>query len=165
MPRTLLLGLGNPLMGDDGIGLAALAQLLAQHELPPEVEVMDGGTWGMNLLPVIESHRQVVLLDAINTGAAPGSLVELGRDGLPRYFQHKLSPHQIDLREVLALAEWRGTLPDEIVALGIQPELVELHDGLSPRVAQALPGLVARAATRLEAMGHRCPCRLSLARA
>lgn len=165
MRRTLLLGLGNPLMGDDGIGLAALTRLLAQHELPPGVEAMDGGTWGMNLLPVIESHRQVVLLDAINAGAAPGSLVELSQDGLPRYFQHKLSPHQIDLREVLALAEWRGTMPDEILALGIQPERVELHDGLSPRVSQALPALVARAVARLEAMGHSCPRRVSLASA
>lgn len=156
MPRTAVIGLGNPLMGDDGVGVAALERLRTQFHFPEGVELVDGGTWGMNLLPLIEGAARLVLLDAINTGAPPGTLTALRRDALPRYFSHKLSPHQIDLREVLALAEWRGTLPIELVALGIQPERVELEEGLSPLVAASLDDLVELAVCCLEAHGHRC---------
>ncbi len=162
---TLVLGLGNPLMGDDGVGLAALHRLKQGYALSREVELLDGGTWGMNLLPVLEDHRSVVLLDAINVGARPGSLVELERAALPRYFQHKLSPHQIDLREVLALMEWRGTMPETLVTLGIQPEQVELGYGLSPAVEATLPDLVELAAARLRGMRHHCRRHVELASA
>ena len=62
--RTLVIGLGNPLMGDDGAGVAALERLRDEWELPPEVELVDGGTWGMNLLPLVESAPRLILVDA-----------------------------------------------------------------------------------------------------
>jgi hydrogenase maturation protease len=154
MIRTLVLGLGNPIMGDDGVGVAALQQLRDDWTLPPEVELVDGGTWGMNLLPMIESAERLILIDAINTGALPGTLTVLERHELPRYFSLKLSPHQIDLREVLALAELRGALPRELVALGIQPAVVEMQTKLSPAVEAALAKLCDLVADRLEAAGH-----------
>lgn len=160
MPRTLVIGLGNPLMGDDGVGVAALERLRRDYDLPGDVELVDGGTWGMNLLPLIEGAERMVLLDAINTDTLPGTLTVLRRDELPRYFCLKLSPHQIDLREVLALAEWRGSLPRELVALGIQPARVEMDQELSPVVAAALDKLVDLAVGHLEASGHDCPRRL-----
>lgn len=142
-PVTVVIGLGNPLMGDDGVGLAALAAL--RDEGPaPGVELVDGGTWGMNLLPIIEGARRVILLDAIRTGAEPGSVIELDREALPRGFAHKLSPHQIDLREILALGELRGTLPGEMRAIGIEPAVVEMSTALSPVVAAALPEMLRR---------------------
>ncbi len=152
--HTLVLGLGNPLMGDDGLGLRALARL-RQEWAVEGVELVDGGTWGMNLLPLIEDAGRVLLLDAIDVGAAPGTLVELERDQIPRLFARKLSPHEIDLREVLALAELRGTLP-ETVALGIQPRDVELGTELTPEVAAQVDGLLERVVARLRAAGHTC---------
>ncbi len=163
MARTLVLGLGNPLMGDDGVGIAAVARLRAAFEVPDDVCVTDGGTWGMNLLPLIEAAEQLILVDAIRTGAAPGAPVRLERDALPRYFAHKISPHQIDLREVLALAEWRETLPARVVALGIEPERVEMTCALSAAVEAGLDGLVARVVDRLQATGHPCPRREAVA--
>lgn len=160
MPRTLVLGLGNPIMGDDGVGLAAIQRLRNDWRLPAEVEVVDGGTWGMNLLPLIERADRLVLVDAINTNSPPGALTVLERDELPRYFALKLSPHQIDLREVLALAELRGALPRELVALGIQPAVVEMQTELSPAVEGALGKLVDLVVDRLEAAGHRVPRRI-----
>lgn len=159
--RTLLIGLGNPLMGDDGVGLAALECLRSEWELPPEVELVDGGTWGMNLLPLIEDADRVVLLDAIQAGSPPGTLVELEGDNVPRTLSHKLSPHQIDLREVLAVAMLRGTLPRTLVALGIEPAEVEMRTSLSVPVDEALPSLVWRVVTRLESFGHPCARRVS----
>ena len=153
--RTLVIGLGNPLMGDDGIGLAALEALVASWDVDG-VELVDGGTWGMNLLPLIESADTVILLDAIHLGRAPGTVIELEGDAVPRRLAAKLSPHQIDLAEVLALAALRETLPRRLVAIGIQPAEVEMRTALSPAVAAAMPLMLERVAQRLEAAGCRC---------
>jgi hydrogenase maturation protease len=154
--RTLVIGLGNPLMGDDGAGLAALEQLRDDWDVSPDVELVDGGTWGMNLLPLLETADRVLLLDAIYNGRTPGTITELVGDAVPRGFDHKLSPHQIDLREVLALAMLRETLPSQLVAIGVEPELIEMSTTLSPPVAAAIPSMVARTAVWLESLGHRC---------
>lgn len=153
--RTVVIGLGNPLMGDDGLGLAALQALQETWAFDPPVEMVDGGTWGMNLLPIIEGAHRLLLIDAIDVGARSGKLVELAREEIPRVLSAKLSPHQIDLREVLALAELRGTLPPETVALGLQPGRVEMSTSLSPALATQLPTLVARVTDRLREWGYR----------
>lgn len=158
---TLVVGLGNPLMGDDGVGVAALELLRTEWDLPTDIELVDGGTWGMNLLPLVESSRHVVLIDAIRSGVAPGTLTVLERHELPRYFSLKLSPHQIDLREVLALAELRGMLPDDLVAIGIEPDRVEMEMSLSPRVSAGLAKMVDLVVEKLEWAGHRCRRRVS----
>jgi hydrogenase maturation protease len=141
-PRTVVLGLGNLLMADDGVGLIALSRLEEEWFVPRDVELVDGGTWGMNLLPVIERADRVILLDAIDLGDPPGTLIRLEGEEIPRFLGLKLSPHQIDLREVLALAELRGTLPGNLIALGIQPARVEMSTTLSPVVEARLDQLV-----------------------
>ncbi len=151
--RTLVIGVGSPLMGDDGLGLKALEELREGYDFVPEVEFLDGGTWGMNLLPFIEEARRVLILDAIHADEPAGAVVELEGDAIPRFFSTKLSPHQIDLREVLALAELRGTLPT-IVALGIRPGSIRLEAGIGPEVERGLPLLVDAALRRLASWGH-----------
>ena len=154
MSGTVVIGLGSPLMGDDGLGLLALEALRRSHAFEPEPVFVDGGTWGMNLLPIIESAERLLLVDAIRAGGSPGELVVIERDGLPRGLGIKLSPHQIDLQEVLALAELRGRLPGEAVAMGLEPERVELGCGLSPAVARGLDALLERIGERLATWGH-----------
>jgi hydrogenase maturation protease len=154
---TLVIGLGNPLMADDGLGLVALERLRQGWRVPQSVGLVDGGTWGMNLLPLIEDAERVLFLDAIDAGHPPGSLVVLERKELPRFFALKLSPHQVDLREVLALAELRGTLPSDLVAMGLQPGRLEMSSGLSSEVERRLDELLAVVVTRLERWG--CACR------
>jgi hydrogenase maturation protease len=149
----VVLGLGNMLMADDGVGLAALARLDEEWFVPRDVALVDGGTWGMNLLPVIEQADRVLILDAIDLGDPPGTLIRLEGDEIPRFLGMKLSPHQIDLREVLALAELRGTLPAEVIALGIQPEKVEMSTDFSPPVAARMDQLVHLAAEILHDWG------------
>jgi hydrogenase maturation protease len=151
---TLVLGVGNPLMTDDGLGLAALEALQRGWAFEPSVELVDGGTWGMRLLPAIEDAGRLLILDAIDKGAAPGTLVELDRSELPLLFTTKVSPHQVDLREVLALAALRGTLPPVLAAVGLQPDRIAMGTELSPRLARGLDDLVRRAAWRLESWGH-----------
>lgn len=153
----VVLGVGNPLMGDDGLGIAVVAHVQSAWGEAPELMIVDGGTWGMNLLPIIEQARRVLIIDAIDRGAEPGTLVVLQRDEIPRYLGRTLSPHQLDLREVLALAELRGTLPEETVAVGIQPAQIELSLELSPVVAATVPALLGEIAARLAQWGYVVP--------
>ena len=143
-------------MGDDGLGLAALARLREGWQLDPGVELVDGGTWGLNLLPVIEDAARVLLLDAIDAGGPPGALHVLEHQRIPRYLATKISPHQVDLRDVLALAELRGTLPEQTVAIGLQPAAVELSNELSDALRFRVDDLVAVVVGQLEQWGHSC---------
>jgi hydrogenase maturation protease len=151
---TVVIGLGSPLMRDDGLGLLALEMLRRDRGFDPPPLLVDGGTWGMNLLPVIESAERLLLVDAIRAGASPGEVVVIEREALPRGLGIKLSPHQIDLQEVLALAELRGGLPREAVAIGLEPERVELGVGVSPAVERGLGALLEGITARLLAWGH-----------
>jgi hydrogenase maturation protease len=150
---TVVIGLGNPIMADDGVGIAALERLRAAGA-PPGVELVDGGTWGMNLLPVIEAAGKLVLMDAIDAGGEPGTLHVLERARIPRYLATKISPHQVDLCDVLALAELRGTLPEDTVAIGLQPARVEMSCELSEAVRVRVDDLVAAVTDRLASWGH-----------
>ncbi|MEJ2217341.1 MAG: HyaD/HybD family hydrogenase maturation endopeptidase [Gemmatimonadota bacterium] len=152
--RTVVIGVGSPLMGDDGVGVAAVELLRRTVGSVDGVSLLDGGTWGMQLLPEIEDAERLLLLDAIHEGVKPGTVVRLEKDELPRLLYQKVSPHQIDLREVFAVAELRGTFPPMVVVLGVEPEAVELHDGLSATVARALPELIEAAVAQLRAWGH-----------
>lgn len=155
MGRTdaVVIGLGNPLMSDDGIGLAAMELLRSRWELPEGVELVDGGTWGLRLLPAIEDADRVLLLDAVDVDAPAGTVVVMERDRLPRFLSSKLSPHQVGVRDLLALAELRGSLPAETVAMGIQPGRVEMGASLGPDAEASLEELVERAVERLAAWG------------
>lgn len=152
----VVLGVGNPLMGDDGLGIAVAAHMQSAWNdgEAPGLMIVDGGTWGMNLLPIIEQARRLLIVDAIDRGAAPGTFVTLQRDEIPRYFGRTLSPHQLDLREVLALAELRGSLPEETTAVGIQPAQIELSLELSPEVTAAVPALLDDIEARLRRWGY-----------
>lgn len=155
-PRTRVIGLGSPIMGDDGFGLAVLARLEERWELPEDVELVDGGTWGMTLLPTIEDSDHVLFIDAINTGSAPGTVAVIEREQLPKYFMLKLSPHQIDIREVLAACELRGTLPEVTEAYGAQPDVIDMSTELSPALAARVDEVADLVGERLGRLGHAC---------
>lgn len=152
-PRVTVIGLGNPLLADDGIGLAALARLREAWRLPAEVELVDGGTWGMMLLPAVEDADRLLLLDAIDVDRAPGETVVLEREELPLFLDGKISTHQVGIREVLALASLRGTLPEETVAVGLQPAELATETAFSPEAVEGLDRMVGRAVDRLREWG------------
>lgn len=151
---TVVLGVGSPLMADDGIGVAVVEMLRDRWEGDRGLALLDGGTWGMQILPAIEDATRLLIVDAIQAGAKPGTLLRLDGDEIPRHLRMKMSPHQIELGEVLAVAELRGRFPAEAVALGIQPARIELREGFSDVVESALPPLLEAIETQLRAWGH-----------
>jgi len=160
---TLVIGVGNSLMGDDGLGIAAVEHFRDGWVVPDDVALVDGGTWGLNLLPLVEQAEHVIFVDAIRRDEEPGTLTLLEGADLPSYLSMKLSPHEVDLRDVLALAELRGTLPSDICVIGLEPAAVHLSTRLSPLLECMLPRLYTAIAAQLETWGHRC-CRRDEAR-
>lgn len=154
---TRVIGVGSPVMGDDGIGIHALERLRTEWSLPG-VELVDGGTWGMTLLPEIETAGKLMFLDAINTQRhPPGTVLVVEKEQIPLVTDHnKLSPHQVDLREVLAVCEFRGTLPEETCAIGIVPDVVDLDCTTSDAAHAAQDAMLEAVIARLEAWGHPC---------
>jgi len=149
VPVVTVLGVGNPIMGDDGLGLELLAR--ARLACPdPRVEFVDGGTAGMELLPLVEDARRLLILDAV-AGDVPGEVVELGGDQIPRLLATKLSPHQVGLLDVFAAARLLGREPPLVAVVGIVPDVVDVQVGLTSAVAAALPAAAARAVELIEA--------------
>jgi len=152
--RKVVLGLGNILNSDEGSGVHALNLLTnTLRSYPDEIEFLDGGTLGINLLPLIESCRHLLILDSVNAGQAPGCLIELTGKEIPLYTKVKLSQHQITFQEVLALACFRNKLPSFFHLIGLQPADFSAGIGMSPRVAAAVPRVVDHAILVLREWG------------
>jgi len=144
-----VLGVGNPIMGDDGTGLEILAGVQAALGNVPGVECIDGGTGGMELIPVVQDATRLLVLDAV-AGDTPGQIKVLTGDQVARMLSLKLSPHQVGLLDVFTAARMLGREPEEVIIVGIVPELVDLKLGLSAPVQAALPDAVAKAVSQIQ---------------
>ncbi len=151
---VLVLGLGNVLLEDEGLGIHALKLLQQRYEFSPEVEFLDGGTSGMALIDVVSSRKHLLVLDAVQTGDPPGTLVKMCDQDVPVYFGIKVTFHQLGLADVLATLELGGEQPEHVTVLGLVPESLELSLDLSEQVQSRLDGLVEAAASELADMGY-----------
>ena len=150
---VLVLGIGNLIMTDDGIGVRVVQQLAKRYRIPQGIELLEGGTMGLNLLPELEGVERLLVVDALETGEAPGSLLRLEGDEIPLAFETKFSPHELGLKDLLTVAALMGEAPDEVVLWGIQPERLDLGEELSPSVAARLDDLTDRVADELRRWG------------
>jgi hydrogenase maturation protease len=147
--RVLVLGLGNLVRSDDGVGVHAALQLMSDPRLPSEVEVIDGGTQGLNLLPAITEATHVAAIDAVNAGVAPGTILryEISElDTLPG----SPSVHQIGFADLLEALRWLDKSIQNFVLIGVQPEETEWGAKLSTTVEAALPKLIDTVISELE---------------
>jgi len=151
--RILLLGLGNILLQDEGLGVRAAELLASRYRLPPDVQVMDGGVMGLDLLPHLEGVSHLLITDAVQTGQPPGSLVRLEGEAIPAALSLKMSMHQVGLQELLALAGFQGTLPEQVVLWGLEPASLEWGLELSAPITAQIDALVDAAAGELRAWG------------
>lgn len=125
--RILVLGIGNILWADEGFGVRCVETLNAGWAFPSQVQLMDGGTQGLYLLPYVQEADCLLVFDAVDYGDPVGTLREVVGDQVPRFMgAKKMSLHQTGFQEVLMAAELTGKLPAELVLIGVQP--VELED-------------------------------------
>ncbi len=151
--KILILGIGNLLLSDEGIGVHAAQALLRDYSLPDNVEVIDGGTMGIELLSVIAQADHLIILDAVNIGKPPATMIRLDDDQVPALFQTKLSPHQVGLADVLAASQLTGEQPDHITLFGVQPAYVGVGIELSEAVAPQLTRLIKEVVAELVRLG------------
>ncbi|MBU1237840.1 MAG: HyaD/HybD family hydrogenase maturation endopeptidase [Gammaproteobacteria bacterium] len=151
--RVVILGIGNTILSDEGVGVHAAEALRAAYDLPDGVEVIDGGTAGMELLEPLSNLDLLVVLDAVKRGQPAGSIVRLTGPEVPVFFRSKLSPHQISICDVLASLEFIGDKPKDMVLIGVEPESLELGLEMTPTVAARIPELVELAVAALAARG------------
>lgn len=157
--RIMVMGLGNTLNRDEGLGVNALNDLESYlkenlgESLNPDLEFVDGGALGLNLLPWVEECSHLLVLDAINAHKDAGTLIELQKEEIPLYTGIKMSDHQITFQEVLGLANFRGKLPGHLQMIGIQPADISIGVGISPQVTASMPKVQERAVKVLTEWG------------
>lgn len=146
---VLVLGLGNILFQDEGIGVRAVERIREEYDLPENVTALDGGTLGLDLLVYFAGNAGLIILDAVRSGKTPGSLIRLDSSEIPAALALKLSMHQLGLQDLMAANLLRGSLPEQVVLWGVEPAVIDWGTELSPIAAAALAQLVKSAVDEL----------------
>jgi hydrogenase maturation protease len=140
-PPVLILGVGNTLLRDEGIGVR-LVEAMSSHELPPGVELVDGGTASVELIDYIRGRKKVVIIDAVKGGQEPATIYRFKDTDVEGMRRPQLSLHDIGLLENLALVKYLDKPPEEMIIFGVEPKDLSIGLELSPEVAKVMPRLV-----------------------
>ena len=151
--NVVVLGVGNVLMCDEGVGVHAVTELEKRYALPECVRCVDGGTSTNELLGDLENLDHLIIIDAVSAGLEPGAFIRLEGAAVPAVFTTKLSPHQVGIADLLATLTFVGRAPKHVVLLGVQPVRLTLDLELSPPVAARMSELCARVADELGRIG------------
>ncbi|MBW2473723.1 MAG: HyaD/HybD family hydrogenase maturation endopeptidase [Deltaproteobacteria bacterium] len=150
---TLVLGLGNSIMTDDGFGVKVVNTLSSRYHFQGKIRLIDGGTLGLDLLPHLEDVQSLLIIDALDMRDKPGQLFRIEGEDVPRAFASKLSVHQMGLQDLLAVAELQGHVPTKLVVWGVQPECIEMGTDLTAIVESAVEPVVQKILNELQAWG------------
>lgn len=139
-PRIVVVGVGNLLMKDEGIGIHAIASL-QEIELPPDVKLIDGGT-SPDLIAYTRAGDKMIIIDAAKAGGEPGAIYRFKPEDLAAEKGALASAHEMGVVENLALMEFTGNKPSEVVIIGIEPAEIDMGMELSPQLKERLPALI-----------------------
>ena len=154
MARVVVLGIGNVLNSDDGLGPFAARTLQAGWDFPADAEVLDAGTPGMDLQSLLHEAEVAIFLDAVRDQGAPGDVKRYDRESILKGGSKTvMSPHEPGLREALLAMEFRGIGPAEVILWGAIPENLELGTELSPTIRRAVPPILAGVLEDLTQLG------------
>ncbi len=148
-----MLGLGNVLCGDDGLGVETVRRLARGARLAPGVRLADGGVLGLALLPTLEAARHAIIVDAVRCDRPAGELMIVDGEDVVPALRERLSPHEVGVWDLLWAARLRGRAPERIGIVGLVPASVALGVGLSPAVEAGIPALVDAVARTARAWG------------
>ncbi len=141
---TVVVGLGNILLSDEGVGVYLIRQLLNQQDRFPKVEFIDAGSGGMNLLHIIANRKKALIIDCTKMGEKPGTMRRFGPEDVQSVKKMgQFSLHEADILRVIKLSEQLGECPGEIVFFGIEPESLEPGEELSKTLSAKLDAYTA----------------------
>ncbi len=151
--NVLILGIGNILLRDEGIGVRAIEELECRYTFPPEVELVDGGTCGLELRDAIGRRDLLLLIDAMRNGGPPGTAYRLDGDEVPAHFHTRISPHQLGISDLLATLTLTDSLPARIVLFGVEPGDISTGLGLSQEVETGMEKVLQAVYEELKSCG------------
>ena len=154
-----IIGVGNILMQDEGIGPKVAEFLKDNYTFDPDIEIIDGGTLGLELLPYIEKYKKLIIVDVVDFGKEPGFVKILRGEEIPPYLRTKLSAHHVGVQDLIEVARIMNFLPEELVLIGIQPESIDLGLDLTPTLADKLKELINEVLKILSMWGIKCALR------
>ncbi len=144
MGQTMVMGVGNLLLSDDGVGIHVIHHLQKEGGLGEEIRLVDGGTCGLDLLQYLEGVERLVIVDAARMGQPAGTIRRIEGEQVPAFLGLKTSPHEINLPELLFAARLIGIYPQQVVVFGIQPESLETGLELTPAVQAQVETIIRR---------------------
>jgi len=156
--KTVVLGVGNILLSDEGFGVRVAEALSQRFRFPDAVEVLDGGTLGIELMRFLDGAERLILIDAIH-GTEPGSFRIIQGDDVRLYFQEKVSLHEMGIQEVLASLVVMEKPIAEIVVIGVVPVSLDIGLDLTPLVASRIDEAVTSVIRQLHDWGLECTAR------
>jgi hydrogenase maturation protease len=151
--NILVLGIGNLLLQDEGAGVRAVEEFERKYDIPEGVELLDGGTSGIELLQYIQGKDCLILLDVVKSGNPPGTCIKLEGEKVPALFQKRISPHQLGLSDLLATAHLIDRMPKRVVLFGIEPKSIETGLEMSEEVGGTIGRLADMVALELASFG------------
>lgn len=158
-PTITILGLGNILMTDEGVGVHTVNEFEKRYTVPDHVEIVDGGAAGLDLIPFIEGREKVLMVDAVNFDEEPGFIGILENDEIPVKITEKASMHHLGLMDVLSIVRMSGNYPKELCLIGIQPRSLELGLDMTPEIWDKKDALIERIITKLREWNIPCALR------
>lgn len=152
-PKITVLGVGNELLSDEGIGIHTIKEL-QKRDLPPEIEIIEGGTDGFGLLNIITSTDHLIVIDSLKGGGKPGSIYRFHIDDAPSCPDlFKTSVHQIGILEVINLSSLIGSTPDTVV-IGVEPKVLKTGMALSPEIRKKIPRIIELVLAEIKNISH-----------
>ncbi len=151
--EVTILGIGNIILRDEGFGVRVAEYLDKHYEFPESVQIVDGGTLGIELTQYVTGTEKLLVIDSINGGAEPGTTFRFHNDDVMEHFQDKLSAHEVGIQDVLGLLTVTGHKIPEVVVIGVQPYDVEAGVELSEGMMELLPQMVEQALKELKNWG------------
>ncbi|MCB5302435.1 HyaD/HybD family hydrogenase maturation endopeptidase [Yersinia bercovieri] len=149
----LVLGIGNLLLSDEAVGVRLVEALELRFTIPAGVEVLDGGTAGLELMEAMANREHLIVADAVLTGQPPGSVAVLRDKEIPAMFSRKVSPHQLGLCDVLMALQLTDEFPRQLTLVGVVPESLAPGIGLTSTVTQAMEPALEQILAALRASG------------
>ena len=151
--EVTILGIGNVILRDEGFGVRVAEYLDKHYEFPDTVQIVDGGTLGIELTQYVTGTEKLLVIDSINGGAEPGTTFRFHNDDVMEHFQDKLSAHEVGIQDVLGLLTVTGHKIPDVVVIGAQPYDVEAGVELSEGMMELLPQMVEQALSELKNWG------------
>ena len=149
----VVLGVGNILLTDEGLGVHVIEDLKANYNFTPQISLIDGGTMGMELLTYMRGMKKILLVDAVNGGEAPGTIYEFPHRELEQYFTDHISVHEVGMQDILRIRAIQENPLEDAIVIGVEPESLEVGFEPSEPVQRALPEVKERVLRVLRGWG------------